>query len=93
MLLAVNLLSETEKFPGNISFMTMSVQKRFSKFVSEITDMVERTGNEFTALKTKDSNTLPGTAVEAGEWFQTKMCLFLIDDIWCVNAIPQVPVE
>lgn len=80
-------------FEGGILHMVIGADGGLPRLIESIADIVERAGGKQKADRIRSKNTLYEATSLAGEWFQRHPCLFLIDDIWCVNGITRESVH
>lgn len=60
--------------------MTIGAQGGVAQLVTSIPDIVEMTGGKHKAAEIRDNKGLSYAITRAREWFQNRICLFLIDD-------------
>lgn len=85
---AIGRLEETEHtFTGGILHMVIGADGGLSRLIESIADIVERAGGQKKSDQIRNKKSLEEATSLAGEWFERRPCLFLIDDIWCVNGI------
>lgn len=85
---AIGLLENAvERFPGGVLYFVMGKDASLLTLIENLAWIVERTGGHAMARKVRGETDLKRAVFHVKEWFRSRTCLFLIDDIWCVNEI------
>lgn len=85
---AIGLLPETERrFPGGTLFMTIGVENGLSHLIDALAATVALAGGSEEAETIREEKSLSVAIQLVRKWFQHHVCLFIIDDIWCVRGI------
>lgn len=87
---AIGLLDEVKtRFPGGVLYIQMGEDSGLTQLIEGLADIVESAGGFATADKVRSEKQLKKAVRHAGRWFEMYACLFLIDDLWCVNHIDE----
>lgn len=75
------------KFSGGVLYINMGAESGLPQLIDQIAGIVDLSGGKSRASDIREQNDF-GKAIQiAGQWFKEEPCLFLIDDVWCVNQI------
>lgn len=77
----------TSRFPDGILYMTLGAESGKAQLIQNIADFVGRSGGYKKSEQVRYENNLVKCINLAAQWFQGRICLFLVDDVWCKNGI------
>lgn len=75
------------RFKGGVVFITFGQQASEADIIEEIANVVRIAGGPSKAQEIRDEQNLYRAIQIAGQWFKHYPCLFLFDDLWCLNGI------
>lgn len=78
-----------EQFPDGVLYMSLGSEATKQDFIRILAMFVKFSGGEKECTEVENQKQLNEAICIVGKWFKGRNCLFLIDDIWCQNGIPQ----
>lgn len=86
----VGHLKETiDRFPDGILYTSLGSEATKEDLIRSLAEFVTCSGGEKQGNEIENEKDLKKAIRKAAEWFQGRICLFLIDDIWRCNGIPR----
>lgn len=77
----------TSRFPGGIFFARLGAEANKSNVISSISRFLKKIDRREAAAEVRRMDDIDGAIEEAREYFNSRICLFVIDDVWVVNDI------
>lgn len=81
------------RFPGGVMFVQIGEQGTCADLIQGIALLVEHSGCPERADKIRVMSLISDAVFSAATWFQNRCCLFIFDDLWVTNDIPETVVS
>ncbi|CDF34807.1 WD40-repeat containing protein [Chondrus crispus] len=75
------------RFSGGVYFMSLGKDANVGRLIEQLCIAVEASGGNQAAAKMREQSELSRVLTKMRAWFNTRVCLFIIDDVWAVNGI------
>ncbi|CDF34197.1 WD40-repeat containing protein [Chondrus crispus] len=75
------------RFSGGVYFMSLGKDANVGRLIEQLCIAVEASGGNQAAAKMQEQSELSRVLTKMRAWFNTRVCLFIIDDVWAVNGI------
>ncbi|CDF34811.1 WD40-repeat containing protein [Chondrus crispus] len=75
------------RFSGGVYFMSLGKDADVGRLIEQLCIAVEASGGDQVAAKMREQSELRRVLTKMRAWFNTRVCLFIIDDVWAVNGI------
>lgn len=81
------------RFPGGIFYMSLGAECGKDELIQNLAVFVRRAGGYRKSKEVEVARKLQDCVNLAAEWFRGRICLFLIDDVWCKQGIDSAVTE
>ncbi|CDF37667.1 WD40-repeat containing protein [Chondrus crispus] len=75
------------RFSGGVYLMSLGKDANVGRLIEQLCIAVEASGGNQAAAKMREQSELSRVLTKMRAWFNTRVCLFIIDDLWAVNGI------
>ncbi|CDF39140.1 WD40-repeat containing protein [Chondrus crispus] len=75
------------RFSGGVYFMSLGKDANVGRLIEQLCMAVKASGGKQVAAEMREQSELSRVLTEMRAWFNTRVCLFIIDDVWAVNGI------
>ncbi|CDF38251.1 NB-ARC protein [Chondrus crispus] len=75
------------RFSGGVYFMSLGKDASVGRLIEQLCIAVEASGGNQASAKMREQTELSRVLTKMRAWFNTRVCLFIIDDVWAVNDI------
>ncbi|CDF36259.1 unnamed protein product [Chondrus crispus] len=75
------------QFSGGVYLMSLGKDANVGRLIEQLCMAVKASGGNQAAAKMREQSELSRVLTEMRAWFNTRVCLFIIDDVWAVNGI------
>ncbi|CDF36581.1 WD40-repeat containing protein [Chondrus crispus] len=75
------------QFSGGVYFMSLGKDANVGRLIEQLCIAVEASGGKQVAAEMREQSELRRVLTKMRAWFNTRVCLFIIDDVWAVNGI------
>ncbi|CDF33986.1 WD40-repeat containing protein [Chondrus crispus] len=75
------------QFLGGVYFMSLGKDANVGRLIEQLCIAVEASGGNQAAGKMREQSELSRVLTKMRAWFNTRACLFIIDDVWAMNGI------
>lgn len=74
-------------FPGGVYYMSLGAESGKAELIRNIAIFVRRSGGYKKAKQVELTKNVAECVNIAAEWLRDRVCLMLIDDVWCTNGL------
>ncbi|CDF38850.1 WD40-repeat containing protein [Chondrus crispus] len=75
------------QFSGGVYFMSLGKDANVGRLIEQLCMAIKASGGKQVAAEMREQSELSRVLTEMRAWFNTRVCLFIIDDVWAVNGI------
>ncbi|CDF38372.1 WD40-repeat containing protein [Chondrus crispus] len=75
------------QFSGGVYFMSLGKDANVGRLIEQLCMAAKASGGKQVAAEMREQSELSRVLTEMRAWFNTRVCLFIIDDVWAVNGI------